>query len=66
MPAPKRRKAKPSLRHRITWLFKPWIVNRRKGQCQVLFALTELDGLVDQIIHEVFQTPIEEQGNAST
>ena len=44
-------KVKP-LEGRIAWLFKPYFVRRPKGQCQVLFALTELDALVDRIIKE--------------
>ena len=38
---------------RIAWLFKPYFVRRPGGNCQVLFALTELDGLVARIIKEV-------------
>lgn len=34
----------------ITKLFKKYIVKRPNGNCQVLFALTELDNLVDEII----------------
>lgn len=41
------------LRERITGLFKRYFVRRREGQCQVLFALTELDGLVGEILEEV-------------
>ena len=49
-----------ALCERITALFKPWFVRRRKGQCQVLFALTELDGIVDRILEEVLASA---QGN---
>jgi len=31
-------------------VFKPWIVKRPNGGCQVLFPLTELDRLVDAAI----------------
>ena len=34
----------------ITKCFKKYIVKRPNGNCQVLFALTELDNLVDEII----------------
>lgn len=30
-----------------TRLFKPWIVRRPDGGCQVLFPLSELDNLID-------------------
>lgn len=30
----------------IAYLFKPWIVRRPNGGCQVLFPLSELDNLV--------------------
>lgn len=42
---------------RIATLFKPYFVRRPKGQCQVLFALTELDELVDRIIKETERNP---------
>lgn len=41
------------MRKKITELFKPYIVKRSAGNCQVLFPLTELDNLVDKIIEEV-------------
>jgi len=31
-------------------VFKPWIVRRPDGGCQVLFPLTELDRLLDEAI----------------
>lgn len=34
----------------IQKLFKPYIVNRKNGQCQVLIPLIELDDLCDKII----------------
>lgn len=34
----------------ITKLFKKWIVRRPHGMCQILFALTELDDFVDEIL----------------
>ncbi len=40
---------KDKLRKNITSLFKKWIVKRPNGQCQILFALTELDRLVEEI-----------------
>ena len=39
----------------ITKLFKKYIVQRPNGNCQVLFALTELDDLVDEIIEQLNQ-----------
>ena len=44
---------KKSTRGRITHLFKKWIVKRPNGQCQILFSLTELDKLVDEILSEI-------------
>lgn len=41
-----------SVEARITELFKPYFVRRPRGNCQVLFALTELDALVDRICRE--------------
>ena len=38
------------LERAITKLFKKWIVKRPRGMCQVLFALTELDEFVDEIV----------------
>ena len=38
---------------RIAQLFKKWIVKRPNGQCQILFALAELDGFVDEILLEI-------------
>lgn len=46
-----------SKKFRIASLFKPFIVKRPKGNCQVLFALTELDGLIDKIENEVTKLP---------
>ena len=43
---------KDKLKIIITRLFKKWIVKRLNGQCQILFALTELDNFVDEIINE--------------
>ena len=34
---------------KITKLFKKYIVKRPNGNCQVLFALSELDDLVEEI-----------------
>lgn len=45
---------KKSTRYKVTHLFKKWIVKRPNGQCQILFSLTELDGLVDKIFGELF------------
>ena len=39
---------------KITALFKKWIVKRPKGQCQILFSINELDGIVDKILKEIF------------
>ena len=33
----------------ITKLFKKWIVRRDGGNCQILFALTELDDFIEDI-----------------
>ena len=41
------------LTHRITDLFVKWIVKRDKGNCQILFPITELDSLVAKIIKEI-------------
>lgn len=41
---------KVSQETRILELFKPYIVKRPNGNCQILFALSELDKLVDDII----------------
>jgi len=40
---------KEELEKEITKLFKKYFVRRPNGNCQVLFALTELDSLVDDI-----------------
>ena len=40
-------------RREVTKLFKKYFVRRPNGNCQVLFALTELDGLVDEILEKV-------------
>jgi hypothetical protein len=45
-----------SVSSQVAWLFKPWIVKRPDGGCQVLFPLTELDKLVDAIIKIVKET----------
>ena len=37
----------------IQKLFKPYIVRRKNGQCQVLIPLIELDELCDKIIKEL-------------
>ena len=37
----------------VTRLFKKWIVKRPNGGCQILFPLTELDKLVEDIIEAV-------------
>ena len=34
--------------------FKKYIVKRPKGMCQILFSLTELDNLCDEIKNDVF------------
>lgn len=34
----------------VTRLFKPYFVRRQNGNCQVLFALTELDDLIKRIV----------------
>lgn len=44
-----------ALTQAITSLFKKWIVERPHGMCQVLFALTELDDFVDEIVAEMRQ-----------
>ena len=49
----KRKPKVKSLSLRITWLFKKYFVTRPQGNCQVLFALTELDSLVEEIIREI-------------
>lgn len=46
-------KRKKSIKNKVTTLFKKWIVKRPGGQCQILFALTELDDFVDDIIKTV-------------
>ena len=48
------------LERAITKLFKKWIVRRPHGMCQVLFALTELDDLVDEIVAAVREHEIAE------
>jgi hypothetical protein len=37
----------------IASIFKPWIVKRPNGGCQVLFPLTELDNIIDKVVEEV-------------
>ena len=37
----------------IQKIFKPYIVKRPNGGCQVLFPLTELDTIVEEILKEV-------------
>lgn len=49
----------------ITKLFKKWFVRRDNGNCQVLFALTELDGFVDEI-HKVYETKLNEVREEAT
>jgi len=44
---------KKSLRDRIIFLFKKWIVKRPKGQCQILFSIYELDKFIDEILLEI-------------
>ena len=44
---------KKSLDIRITSLFGKYIVKRPKGNCQILFALSELDNFVDEIMEEI-------------
>lgn len=41
---------KQKVQREITRCFKKYIVKRQKGNCQVLFALTELDSLVEEIM----------------
>ena len=38
------------IRKEITKLFKPYITNRKNGQCQILIPLVELDDFVDGIL----------------
>lgn len=42
-----------NLCYRITKLFKKYIAKRPNGNCQILFALTELDDFVDEILIEI-------------
>lgn len=44
---------KAPLNHRITWLFEKYFVKRDGGNCQILFALTELDDFVEEIMEEI-------------
>lgn len=44
-----------AVKRNITRLFKKYFVKRPNGNCQVLFALTELDTLVNDIYKEVSQ-----------
>lgn len=37
---------------KLTKIFKPWIVKRPNGGCQVLFPLSELDTIVEKILKE--------------
>jgi len=37
----------------MTKLFKPYIVKRDKGQCQILLPLVELDGFVEKLLEKV-------------
>ena len=48
-----------SLSSKITAVFKPWFVRRPRGQCQVLFALSELDGIVAQILEIVDEAVVD-------
>ena len=41
------------IRLKVTRLFKKYYVKRPRGNCQVLFALTELDDLVEEILSVV-------------
>lgn len=41
---------KKTVSSQIAYLFKPWVVRRPNGGCQVLFPLTELDKLVAAMI----------------
>jgi len=41
---------KHTVSSQIASLFKPWFVKRPNGGCQVLFPLSELDSIVDQIL----------------
>jgi len=43
---------------RITRLFKKYIAIRPNGNCQILFALTELDQFVDEIMEEIMTNEI--------
>lgn len=45
--------SKKPLDVRITRLFKKYIASRPHGNCQVLFALNQLDGLVMEIMREI-------------
>jgi len=40
----------PDVHSRASLVFKPYIVKRPNGGCQVLFPLTELDRLVDAVL----------------
>lgn len=48
------------LERAIIKLFKKWIVIRPHGMCQILFALTELDDFVDEIVAVVREHEIAE------
>jgi hypothetical protein len=48
---------KKDIKREVTKLFKKWFVKRPNGNCQVLFALTELDDFVDEI-HKVYEPPV--------
>lgn len=43
----------------IQKLFKPYIVNRKHGQCQILIPLIELDDLCYQILEKLKGTKTE-------
>ena len=40
---------KKTINHDLANIFKVWIAKRPNGNCQILFALTELDGIIDKI-----------------
>lgn len=50
-----------SVSSQVAWLFKPWIVKRPDGGCQVLFPLTELDKLVEGIIKIIKEANVTEE-----
>jgi len=42
----------------IQQIFKPWIVRRPRGNCQIVFALTELDDICGQIKELYGEVPL--------